>query len=240
MTISNPEGVAALEAHKTFVADVKEAARKMRGRVLDPSTVSPSMFGAQPLGFAMPPMMEQAFGYRGDLRYVEFSYSVRTREFGYSDGGDHIPSNSGLWARFLQHPLVFPELPEAQYPTLYGKFTSETYPTPEECIALSEKEMEKQRQVCHCLLLDRHTRQPYLCTRDRLILFFPLTEPDGEEGEQHTVFVDGLLLSSGSENYRAPVSPEVVKQLRSWLDDQLEFMEKRANWPIGGAKHSFN
>jgi hypothetical protein len=240
MRISDPGGLVALETHKLFVAGVKEAVRKARGRVPDPSTLSPSILGAQPLEFAMPPMMERAFGYRGDLRYVEFSYSVRTHEFGYSDGGDHVPSDTGLWTWFLQHPLVSPEVPEAQYPTLYGKFTSESCPTPEEFIALSEEEREKHWQVCHCLLLDRRTRQPYLCTRDRLILFFPLTEPDEEEAEQHTVFVDGLLLSPGSENYRAPVSPELVKQLRIWLDDQFEFMENRANWPVGGAKHSFS
>jgi hypothetical protein len=41
--------------------------------------------------------MEQAFGYRGNLRFVEFSYSPRTHEFGYSDGGDHLPSDAQLW-----------------------------------------------------------------------------------------------------------------------------------------------
>jgi hypothetical protein len=114
--MSDPEGLVALETHRIFVAGVKEAVRRARGSVPDPSTVSPSILGAQPLEFAMPPMMERAFGCRGDLRYVEFSYSVRTREFGYSDGGDHMPSDANLWAWFLHHPLVSPQVDEARYP----------------------------------------------------------------------------------------------------------------------------
>ena len=239
--MTDPEGLAAIEAHRTYVAGVKDAVRKLKGTVPDPSAVSPVILGANPLEFAMPPMMEETFGYRGDLRYVEFSYSPRTLEFGYSDGGDHVPSDANLWAWFLHHPLVSSEIDETRYPTLYGKFTAKHYPSFKTFVAtvMHGKEKQKDAQGCHCLLLDREKRQPYLCRRDQLSLFFPLTEPDDRE-DRHTVFLNGLLMSPGCENYKAPVSPTLVEQLRIWMDDQLEFVEGRATWPVGGSRHSLN
>jgi len=234
------EGLVAFEAHREFVMGVKEAMRKLKGRVPDPSTISPVLLGARPLEFAMPPMMEEAFGYRGDLRYVEFSYSPKTLKFGYSDGGDHLPSDAKLWEWFLHHPLVRPEVDAERYPTLYGRFAPENFLSSEEFIAGLADGDDKANHypACHSLLLDRQQRQPYLCRRDQLLLFFPLVEP--EEEDHHTVFVDGLLMSPGSENYKLPVSTTLAEQLRVWLDDQFEFTEGRANWPIGGSKHSQN
>jgi hypothetical protein len=72
--------------------------------------------------------------------------------------------------------------------------------------------------VCHCLLLDRRDRRAYISQRDQTLILFALTEP--EEGDQHTVFVDGLLMSTGSESYRQPVPVEFVDELRRFLDSQ--------------------
>ena len=236
MSMVDPEGLATLEDHMAFVAGVKAAVRKARGKLPDPSTVSPTILGAKPLDFAMPPMMERAFGYRGDLRFVEFSYSPRTRRFGYSDGGDHILSDEDLWTWFLHHPLVAYEVDEARYPTLYGTFLTQHLADLEDVAALTEQEGQTYSEPCHCLLLDREDRQPYLFTTDQLNLFFPLAEPEGSD--HHTVFVDGLLLSPGSEEYRTRPPIELAEQLRVFMDDQFEFMEGRANWPTGGSRHS--
>ena len=53
---------------------------------------------------------------------MEFSYSSRTHELGYSDGGDHVPSDEQLWTEFVNHPLVLAEIGEDECPTLYGNF----------------------------------------------------------------------------------------------------------------------
>src|SRR5438477_786389 len=112
----------AIWAHRRFVAGVKASAKKNYGSVPDRATVLPTIVGAEPLDFKVPPIMEQAFGYRGNLRFVEFSYSPRTHQFGYSDGGDHVPSDAQLWMEFVNHPLVWAEIGEDDFPTLYGKF----------------------------------------------------------------------------------------------------------------------
>jgi hypothetical protein len=48
----------------------------------------------------VPPTLERPFGYRGDLRFLEFGYSLRSLQFGYSDGADDIPSDQSLWFGF--------------------------------------------------------------------------------------------------------------------------------------------
>ena len=110
--ISAFQRLPAVWAHRRFVAAIKETVRKARWSVPDPATVLPTFVGAEPLDFRVPLIMEQAFGYRGNLRFVEFSYSPRTHQFGYSDGGDHVPSDAQLWTEFVNYPLVWGEIGE--------------------------------------------------------------------------------------------------------------------------------
>ena len=58
--------------------------------------------------------------------------------------------------------------------------------------------------TCHCLVLDRRDRQAYASERDQAMMLFGLMEPD--ESDDHNVFVDGLLISPGCENYKLPPS----------------------------------
>jgi len=95
---------------------------------------------------------------------------------------------------------------------------------------------QSESEPVHCLLLDRDARQPYICRRDQVTVFLPLTEPEKEDA--HREFVDGLLISPGNEDYRVPCPVELAERLRLYLDDQFGFMEGRASWPIGGHKHT--
>jgi hypothetical protein len=51
------------------------------------------------------------------------------------------------------------------------------------------------------------------------MILFALMEP--EEGDEHTVFADEQLMSSGSESYKLPPSVELVDELRRFLDSQI-------------------
>ena len=42
----------------------------------------------------------------------------------------------------------------------------------------------------------------YISQRDQTMILFALMEP--EEADHHTVFVDGLLMSPGTEDYKVP------------------------------------
>ena len=70
------------------------------------------------------------------------------------------------------------------------------------------------------LAIRQAERKACLSQRDKTMILFALMEPEG--GDQHTVFVDGLLMSPGTENYKTPPSPEFADQLRRFLDGQLE------------------
>ena len=206
--------LAASKAHQNFVKEAKRAVHTM-GWEVSRDLLSPTLVGAQPLSFRISPIFEAAFGYRGHLRFLQFGYTVASRQFGYSDGGDDLPSNQRLWSWFLNHPVISSYLPENRYPTLYGKFPSGTgRPALEEIMGRGA-----DLPTCHCLLLDRRDRRAYLSQRDQTMMLFALAEPS--EGDDHNVFVDGRLMSPGSENYKLPSAPELLTEFRRFLDSQL-------------------
>src|SRR5258706_10238749 len=90
------ERLAASRAHRHFVKSMKtelqEWALEKFGRAIPVAAISPrAIEGVQLLSIPVPPMLEEARGYRGALRFVEFGYSRTIRQFTYSDGGDSIP-----------------------------------------------------------------------------------------------------------------------------------------------------
>lgn len=212
------ERLAASKAHGRFVGGMRAALRRMGRSVPIPSEISPTMIGAKPLSFVAPPMMEEAFGYRGRLRFVAFGYSPKTRRFGHCDGGDDIPTDSSTWIRFLRHPLIAPGLSESRYPTLFGELGRKTVPPLDEIMA-GEAPRSKSFEHFHYLLLDREARQLYVCQRDQLILFFSLV--DAGENSSPRVFVDGLKMSPGDENYKLTPAPDLVAQLFVSLDHSV-------------------
>ena len=209
--ISGFQKLQAVRAHRRFVAAIKETVRKTRGSVPDPATVLPTFVGAEPLDFKVPAIMDQVFGYRGNLRFVEFSYSPRTHQFGYSDGGDHVPSDAQLWTEFVNHSLIWVEIGEYDCPTLYGRFQRRG--------GRFCRGLDRLNQEWHCLLVDRQERQPYLCTMKQVVFFFPLTEP--ENGDDHTIFRDGMLVSPTRTEFLALSQAEALQQLYASLDEEL-------------------
>ena len=217
------ERLAASKAHRRFVRGAKTALQRMGCAVPVASGISPTMIGAQPLPMAAPPKMEEAFGYRGTLRFVAFGYSPRTHRFAHCDGGDDIPSDPDTWLRFLHHPFVAPQLPESRYPTLYGVFSRKAQPSLQELMEDEDQQREDFVPV-HCLLLDRETRRLYICHRAQALLLFSLAELD--EKDRPRVFIDGLRMSPGCEDYKVLPPPAFAAQLLACLDKQFEEMHK--------------
>src|SRR5215467_8016495 len=130
MTRINSDRLNAKKAHRVFAAEVRRAAGRLGYEVPRPSVIPAEVLGAEPLPFEIPAFLDCAFGYGGDLRFVQFGYSHRSRQFEYSDGGDDIPSTGeSVWQWFLQHPLISPYVPEDRYPTLHGMFPADSYPS---------------------------------------------------------------------------------------------------------------
>lgn len=219
------ERLRATRAHRLFGAGIKTGVQKWAlkkyGREIPVAAISPrSIDGVKSLSIPVPPMLEEALGYRGALRFVEFGYSARTHEFGFCDGGDHIPSNSDLWIQFLRHPAITPHLPKSRYPTLYGVFSRNQKQAVAESMAKGSDKKGRYLKPPHRLLLDRKQRQVYLCRTDHTTLFFALTEPENKD--RHRIYVDGLLMDPGCEDYKAPPRKELAAELTAFLDGWLD------------------
>ena len=73
--------------------------------------------------------------------------------------------------------------------------------------------------TCDRLLQDRRDRRAYISERDQAMILFAVMEP--EEGDAHNVFVDGMLVSPGSEDYNLPPAQELIDRFRRFLDRQV-------------------
>ena len=218
--------LAAAKAHQHLVKEARRTVQKLGWQVPEDG-ISPTLIGSVPLPFPVPDSFEAAFGYRGSLRFVQFGYTAGSRRFGYSDGGDDLPSDASLWSWFLHHPAVAPHLPETRYPTLYGKFRSESERPPLEQIMRRGADLP----ICHCMLLDRRDRRAYITERDRAMILFALME--AVESDAHNVFVDGMLMSPGSEDYKVPPTQGVLDEFRRFVDAQGQ-VRRRGLSPCGG------
>ena len=205
----------ASKVHRHFVKETRRTVQELGWQVPE-DDISPTVVGAIPLPFPVPDSFEAAFGYRGNLRFVQFGYTPGCPQFGYSDGGDDLPSDGSLWSWFLRHPAVAPYLPENLYPTLYGKFPSVSERPPLEEIMKGGVELP----TCHCLLLDRRDRRAYVSERDQAMILFAVMEPD--DGDAHNVFVDGMLMSPGSEDYKVAPHPAVLDEFRRFMDNRVQ------------------
>lgn len=56
------------------------------------------------------------------------------------------------------------------------------------------------------------------------MILFALVEPT--DGDAHNVFVDGMLMSPGSEDYKVAPAPEVVDEFRRFMDSQVKAPER--------------
>jgi len=73
-------------------------------------------------------------------------------------------------------------------------------------------------------LLDRDKRKAYLSRWDQVFLIFAPVEPE----DHKRVFVDGFLMSPGSEDYKVAARPETLERLRQFLDAQFGRMHDSA------------
>src|SRR5215469_644278 len=209
-------------AHGGFAAGVRKTLEKACQVLPVPPSDSPKILDAELLSFLVPPVLDRALGYRGNLRFVQFGYSANTGQFEYCDGGDDIPSTGeSVWKWFLRHPVISPHLPESKYPTLYGVFPpGEPRPTLDEIMTKGTLFPLHDAPAHHHLLLDRQDLKAYVARWDQTLIFFALASPDSDASR--TVFVDDLLMSPGTEDYKQAPSADCVEQVRRFLDAQLK------------------
>lgn len=84
----------------------------------------------------------------------------------------------------------------------------------------------------HSLLLDRRDRRAYVSERGQSMIpfavLFAVMEP--EEGDARNVFVDGKVISPGSEDKNLSPASELVDQFRRFLDSMGPGRWPGQNW----------
>ena len=67
--------LAASNVHRLFVKEARRTVQKL-GWQVPQNDISPTLVGAIPLPFSVPNLFEAAFGYKGNLRFVQFGYTA--------------------------------------------------------------------------------------------------------------------------------------------------------------------
>ena len=60
------------------------------------------------------------------------------------------------------------------------------------------------------------------------MMLFALAEP--EEGDAHNVFVDGMLMSPGSEDYKMAPEPRGSRRVSAVLDSRVQVSKVLESW----------
>jgi hypothetical protein len=173
-------------------------------------------------------MMERALGYTGERRYVAFHWSARWNSLCWSDSPfNQARSGSGVWRKFLTHPVVAPHLQRwtADFtqaePISFDAKDDGSIKNPKN---LSPEEQEAAlRELGDALLLDRQQRVVYVAAWLHVCNFLVLSHTDqfddaDEQGEED---IDDSIDGVDYDDEPVPVDPVLKEHLLAWLSDRL-------------------
>lgn len=149
------------------------------------------------LDVACPPMLAEALGYEGGLRYVAFYRSPEGDDVRYSDGTEQGHGSHSAWFAFTEYPSVWPHL-------------------------LGYMLGSSEQQARHWLLIDREQPALFVGEADSIGRFLSSHLPDevrsrqkaAERALQHQ---DELLAKARRRMLR---DATFLDQLSRWLDDR--------------------
>jgi tetratricopeptide (TPR) repeat protein len=173
------------------------------------------MSGLTRTSIRLPPrLLEEAFGYKGDRRYVSFHWSPRHQKLFLCDGPLRGQlSDSAVWPRFLAHPLVAPHLQRftADYKRIEAfDFSARAASITETPLFSTEDEARRMDAdiVTSCLLLDRRDWEVYVGSWSGALSF-------------HSLVGDEMFESEGSEEPGETAAND-QERLITWLDEHLD------------------
>jgi tetratricopeptide (TPR) repeat protein len=147
------------------------------------------MSGLERTSIGVPPrLLEDAFGYSGDRRYVSFHWSPRHSKLFLCDGLLRVQlSDSPVWPRFLAHPLIAPHMQQftADHKRVEAlEFFGRAVPLTQAPL-FSEDDAGRMDAdvVTSCLLLDRREADVYAGPWSGALNFHSLVGDEVFEGE---------------------------------------------------------
>jgi tetratricopeptide (TPR) repeat protein len=194
----------------------------------EPSSLD--MSGLERTPIEVPPrLLEQAFGYKGDRRYVSFHWSPKHNRPFLCDGLLRVQlSDSTVWPRFLAHPLIAPHLQHftADYKRVEAfDFSGRAVPLTQTSLFSTEDDARRMDAdiVTSCLLLDRRDASVYAGPWSGALNFHSLVGDEVFEGE----------------GFEAPgeTAGNPEKRLMTWLDEHLDHPDQLL--PLAATFHRF-
>lgn len=173
------------------------------------------MSGLERTSIRVPPrLLERAFGYMGDRRYVSFHWSPRHEKLFLCDGllrGQL--SSSTVWPRFLAHPLIVPHLQHisADYKRAEAfEFSARLVPTTETPLFHTTDDVSRMDAdvVTSCLVLDRRGGEVYVGSWSGALNFHSLVGDEGFESKGSGVLGDS--------------AEKAEELLIAWLDEHVD------------------
>lgn len=153
--------------------------------------------GIDAIDVECPPMLAEALGYEGRLRYVAFWRSPAGDTLRYADGQAQGEGTLAAWLTFAEHPGVWPRL------LGYG-FGSATAP------------------ATHWLLVDRHEHRLAAGVPKAVSRFLAAKVPDEvrrQQAEQALAIQDEQLAKARRRVLREAT---FLDRLQHWLDTQAQ------------------
>jgi hypothetical protein len=158
-----------------------------------------------PVPIPVPPMIENAFRYRGQSRYVDLGFGVKGGTMSDMIGDAVLPKPTDLYRQFLFHPAVKPYTDAFQIETDPPAWLSTMQI---DDVEVSRERLESWWKRSRCLLLDRESRR-----------FFVSTVSEA----RNWLMIRSGLLGSGTKRSRVRYglsATSAVKELFRWLETQ--------------------
>lgn len=178
----------------------------------------------------LPRLLDEAFGYKGDRRYVSFHWSPRHKKLFLCDGPFRVQlSDSAAWPRFLAHPLIAPHLQRftADYKRVeVFDFSANVAPLTQAPLFCTEDDARRMDAdvATSCLLLDRRDAHVYAGPWSGALSF-------------HSLAGDEMFEVQGSGALGA-TTRDAEEQLISWLNGHLDDADQWFN--VAATYHRFH
>ena len=174
------------------------------------------------------PMMERALGYRGERRYVAFHWSARWNSLCWSDSPfNQGRSGSGVWRKFLTHPVVAPHL--QRWTADFTRAEPISFDAKDDGSIKNPQNLSPEEQkgalmeLGDALLLDRQQRVVYVARWLHVCNFLVLSHMDefDDAEEQEEENIDDSIGGVDYDDKPLPVDSALQEGLLAWLSDRL-------------------
>ena len=179
------------------------------------------------------PMMDRALGSTGERRYVAFHWSAKWKSLCWSDSPfNQGRSGSGVWRKFLTHPVVAPHL--QRWTADFTRVEPIRFDAKDDVSIMNPENLSPEEQQAalmelgDALVLDRQQRAVYVARWLYVCNFLVLSHMDqlNDAEEQEEEDIEDSIDGVDYDDEPVPVDAALEEHLLAWLSDRLNDPEE--------------